>query len=34
MIVKTQLLRLQIENRHLVAKNVEVEKVIKKAKAL
>jgi hypothetical protein len=32
--VKTQLLKLQTKNKHLVAKGVEVEKVIKKAEAL
>ncbi len=33
-IVKARLLKLQIKNKHLVAKGVEVEKTIKKAKAL
>lgn len=32
--MKTQLLKLQIENKHLVTKSVEAEKAIKKAKAL
>ncbi len=32
--MKTQLLKLQIENKHLVAKSVEVEKAIKKVKTL
>ncbi len=32
--MKTQLLKLHIDNRHLVAKGVEVEKVIKKVKVL
>jgi dynactin complex subunit len=32
--VKTQFLKLQTKNKHLVAKNVEVERVIKKAEAL
>ncbi len=32
--MKTQLLKPQIENKHMVAKSVEVEKAIKKAKAL
>ncbi len=33
-IEKTQLLKLQIENKHLIAKGVDVEKIINKAKAL
>jgi hypothetical protein len=32
--MKTQLFKLQVENKHLVAKNVEAERVIKKAKTL
>jgi hypothetical protein len=32
--VKVLLLKMQIENKHLVTKNVEVEKVIKKVEAL
>jgi hypothetical protein len=32
--MKVQLLKLQTKNKHLVAKGVEVEKAIKKAKAL
>jgi hypothetical protein len=32
-IVKTQLLQLQIDNKHLIAKGVDAEKAIKKAKA-
>jgi hypothetical protein len=33
-IVKTQLLKLQTENKHLITKGVDVEKTITKAKAL
>jgi hypothetical protein len=33
-IVKTQFLKLQIENKHLVTKGVEAKKGTKKAKAL
>jgi len=32
--VKAQLLKLQTENKHLVAKGVEVEKAMKKVEAL
>jgi len=32
--VKIKLLKLQIENKHLVAKSVEVEKAIKNVKTL
>jgi len=32
--VKTQLLKLQAKNKHLVVKNVEVERAIKKDEAL
>jgi len=32
--MKVQLLKLQTKNKHLVAKGVEAEKTIKKAKAL
>jgi hypothetical protein len=32
--VKTQLLKLQAKNKHLVGKNVEVERAIKKDEAL
>lgn len=32
--VKTKLLKLQVENKHLVDKSVEFERVIKKAEAL
>jgi hypothetical protein len=33
-IMKTQLFKLHTNNKHLIAKNVEVEKVIKKVEAL
>jgi hypothetical protein len=32
--MKTQFLKLQVENKHLVAKSVEAERAIKKAEAL
>ncbi len=32
--MKTQLLKLQVKNKHLVTKSVEVEKAIKKVQAL